>query len=265
MRVLTIVALLLLGACAWVLPRPDDTPAEISGSRPDLDQCSLDVTQSRKTFPEQTDADGVPEPLMIRDQSRSGASRIISNGHLIYFLLTRHDPEPFRNYGPDMSRHMVRPDPPGPLPLSSVWRIDAERNDGPQGEEPLLDRSIVRLVRPDAAGYLRFETGSQTLAASADRASLFMLYKADVPDATRPSTCDGQIRDGDFVYLRQVSPSLWIDAADDGVLSAKPVPPGRGVAPAGSRGDPRCARDEERCHTDEGGGLVCAWAPICTN
>jgi hypothetical protein len=251
----------LLGGCSWILPHPSVVPDRR------IAECSLGVLQARKELPKTRSAAGMPSPLIIRDGSRRGEDRLIRSGQSVYFVATRHDEELLRNYGPDMSRHLISIDPAVPPPPTSLWQIETlDPKGNPLASGALMsDPSIVRLRNVAAAGYLEFGNNAQTPSAPLDRATEFALYKADVPDSTRPTTCDAQIRDGDFVFLQAVEPSTWVNVTDAGAFYVTPLPTRELPAPADSRRNPRCAQDEERCHTDQIGGLVCAWAPVCVN
>jgi len=111
----------------------------------------------------------------------------------------------------------------------------------------LTDGSRVRLRAGRHGGFVYFEGPGSP--------SLLVIRKADVPDQTRPTTCDERLRDGDFVFLRTVSPSIWIGLSARGTGPPVPV-----AAPADRK---KCVRDREICRTDRG-GPVCAWAPDCS-
>ena len=59
---------------------------------------------------------------------------------------------------------------------------------------------------------------------------MFVIYKADVTNPNRPSTCDTQIRDGDYAYIRVLELGMWFRVSE-GTL--KPAPLQRG--PSGRR------------------------------
>lgn len=250
----------LLGGCSWILPHP----GVVADKR--IAECSLGVLQARKDLPKAMSAAGMPSPLILRDgSSRRGEDRSIRSGQSVYFVATQHDVELLRNYGPDTSRRLISIDPEVPPPPTSFWQIEAlDAKGNPLASGALMsDPSVVRLRNVAAAGYLEFGKNAQTPTAPLDRATEFALYKADVPDSTRPTTCDAQIRDGDFVFLQAVEPSTWVNVTDAGAFYVTPLPTEE--SPVDSRRNPRCAQDEERCHTDQNGGLVCAWAPVCVN
>jgi hypothetical protein len=256
-----LAGLVLLGGCSWILPHPSVVPDKR------IAECPLGVLQARKDLPKTISAAGMPSPLVIRDRSRSGEDRLIRSGQSVYFVATRHDVELLRNFGPDMSRRLISIDPAVSPPPTSLWQIEALDPDGkPLASDTLLpDPSLVRLRSVATPGYLEFGKDAQTPTAPLDRATRFALYKADVPDSTRPTTCDAQIRDGDFIFLQAVEPSMWVNVTDAGAFYVTPLATRESAAPADSSRNPRCAQDEESCHTDQDGGLICAWAPLCVN
>jgi hypothetical protein len=251
----------LLGACSWILPHPSAVPDKR------IAECPLGVLQARKDLPRTISATGIPSPLVIRDRSRSGEDRLIRSGQSVYFVATWHDVELLRSLGPARSPHLIPIDPAVSPPPTSLWQIEAlDPNGKPLAKDTLMsDPSVVRLRNVAATGYLEFGKDAQTPTAPLDRATRFALYKADVPDSTRPTTCDAQIRDGDFVYLQAVEPSTWVSVSDAGVFYVMPLATRESTVPADGRRNPRCTRDQERCHTDQDGGLICAWAPLCVN
>jgi hypothetical protein len=71
------------------------------------------------------------------------------------------------------------------------------------------------------------------------------------------------VRDEDFVFIRVLTPSMWVNVAATGMLEVKHTPAGTRSTPDASNTNPLCAREEERCHTDSRGLLICAWTPVC--
>ena len=131
--------------------------------------------------------------------------------------------------------------------------------------EPLLDRSVVRFGVSQASGYLHLQPGAASASVAAAQASDMVIGKADVPDQTRPTTCDSLIRDGDFVFLRAIQTNTWVNVHADGGLYTQSVPYSLRPGASGSDGGAKCARDRELCSTDRDGGLVCVWTPECVN
>jgi hypothetical protein len=164
----------------------------------------------------------------------------------------------------DPSRNSVlasdpRQSQPPPNARVSLWRIEnADLVGNTTNEDSVLsDASVVQFRGVEGSGYLQLGARKTAVVMSGAEASRFMLYKADVPDPMRPTTCDSQIRDEDFVFARLLAPSMWVSVAASGVLEVE-----KARRPLGSQSNPSCARQEERCHTDARGGLVCVWAPV---
>lgn len=263
-RPVAIIGIALLCGCSWFLPHPESSSNVIGDADTPRDgRCSLAVAQHRKSLPGQIVADGVPTPLVIHMQFSIATNREIKSGQSIYFEASSRDADPPRNFGPDMSRHSSSPSQPIPQPL--LWRIEGV---DPRGtviadNAVLMEGSLFELREPEGSSYLLLETKAANVAVPRGAASRFILYKADVPDPTRVTTCDEEIRDGDFVFVRTLAPSAWVNVASPGILRVQQFPAGSAPSPAGSNSNPRCAREEERCHVDRNGGLVCVWAPVC--
>jgi hypothetical protein len=241
MRARTVLAGCLLGleGCAWVLPRPAESPPD-----PGLVQCSLDVAQLRKERPVTLQARGMPALLIIRKDPAAGADRIIRNGQTVYFVATHHD-----------ANRTVLSLASGPASPETLWRLDAIDAGGMPlaADAPLSDASLVRLQRP-GAGYLDLSSDAQSFS-DRNHAEGITLFKADVPDSTRPTTCDDQLRDGDFVFLRTSARPSWVGVSGSGALVTGP----------GDRRSHQCDQQEERCLNDQRGGLVCAWTTRCSH
>jgi hypothetical protein len=257
------IGICVLGGCSWFLPHPDRASNVIGDADTPLDgRCSLAVVQNRKSLFGQIIADGVPKPLLIRIQSSDAPNREIQNGQTIFFVESTRDADPPRNFGPAMSRLQTKAQP---MTRPALWRLEAVNASGNAITENavLMDRGVVELREIEGSGYLELQARSASIAVPRTEASRFVLYKADVPDPTRPTTCDGQIRDEDFVFVRTLAPSSWVSVAATGMLEVQSVPAGATPVAVGSSRNPECAREEERCHTDSRGGLVCVWAPVC--
>jgi len=243
-RAIAAIGLALAGGCSWFLPHPQKLSNIIGDAdTPQDGRCSLAVAQDRKSLFGHVAADGVPKPLTIH--ASIAAAREIRNGESIFFTASTRDVDL--------------------IPQPVLWRIESVEVQGNAIAEDvvLMDRTIVELHAIDGSGYLQLQTTVASVAAPRAEASRFILYKADVPDPTRPTTCDAQIRDDDFVFMRALAPSAWVSVATTGVLEMHIALPGSKPAPVGSNRNPDCAREEERCHTDPHGGLVCVWAPVC--
>ena len=243
---IALVATVVLSGCSWFLPHPEKTSNVIGDADTPRDgRCSLAVAQNRRLLPGQVIADGVPKLLIIHVQSPGATTREVRVGRSVYF-----DPSTREAHPP--TEH-------------ALWRIDSLPNQSNEIPEDavLTDGSMFLLREPEGSGYLQMGSKAVRLAVPRAEASRFIILKADVPDPTRPTTCDEQIRDEDLVFMRVLAPSEWVSVAVTGILQVQPALAGARPAPGGSNTNPLCAREEEHCHTDSRGGLVCAWAPVC--
>ncbi len=216
----------------------DERGAEAPGAEapPALRPCSLEQVQARKSAARDPQIAGVATPFIIHRISPAARDRFVRSGNVISFVLP--DDEPAADL--EVTWSLAALDPAGRL-LS--------------GNDRLMDGNMIRL---------RGAADAQTqLSGASNAAPPFIIVKADVPDQTRPTSCDSQVRDGDFVFVHTISPSVWLGATPAGDLQVLPGDPSPREASMGGAADPRCAQDHESCHTDMGGGFVCAWAPSC--
>jgi hypothetical protein len=253
-RLLSAGAVLLLGApmlggCSLVLPHPDkDLPDQ------GIEQCSLDTLQYRRQLPAKITAQGTAVPLIVRHVT-PGADRLLRNGQSIYFNDT-HPHADASNNQDSSDRIMISLNPLTAPKDSSVWILDAleKESEAAPADSFVSNRALIRL-RTSSGDYLRVVDGQLSISSNIDNASHFVVYKIDVPDSTRRTSCDERLRDGDFVFLEALEPSLWLDSSADGTL--------RGATGNGSNGA-ECVQERQRCYTDDRGGLACAWAPKCS-
>jgi hypothetical protein len=217
--------------CGWAAHSAAATADDAADNAPQFRPCSLEQVQSRKTLYRRADISGVATPLLINIAAPSSAERLVRNGKFISFS----------SGNSDVSAAGVVP-----------WRLETLDPAGRAATDatPLGDGNMIRLrtaaVKPES-----------------DKDPPLVIVKADVPDQNRPTTCDAQIRDGDFVFLHTISPSVWLTAAPaptTPVHRTETMP--QSVLVNGSA-DPTCVQDSETCVTDKTGGLVCAWAPSC--
>jgi hypothetical protein len=247
---IVVLALAVLGGCSWFLPHPDSSSNVLGDADTTRDgRCSLAVAQDRRLLPRQIAAAGIPTPLIIRTRSPGASNnRNIGNDQSVEF---------------DASTNLASP--AQTAPHGTAWRIKVVDTQGEAlaGDATLANGSVFALREDKGSGYLRLDTRSTstTTTVAQAEASRFVVYKADAPDSTRPTTCDEQIREGDFVFLRVLEPSAWASVDSLGALGIQGAAFGKPVPD--SHSNPRCARQEERCRTDSLGGLVCVWAPVC--
>jgi hypothetical protein len=196
----------------------------------------------------------VAVPVIVR-HATPGDERLLRNGEAIYFADTHPQADASQNVDSGdrqmISMHTSR------LPKdSSIWILEAVgKEDGASPEASVIsDRGLIRL-RSSKGGYLRLVDGQPGVSANIENASQLVVYKIDVPDSTRPTSCDERLRDGDFVFLEALEPNRWLDSSADGVLHS---------IPAKDTDVAACVQERERCYTDERGGIACAWGPKCS-
>jgi hypothetical protein len=222
--------------CGCVSPgAPAVEAASAPDDAPQFKSCSLEQVQSRKMLSRHPDISGVATPLLVHIAVPLGSERLVRNGEVISF---------------SASNAVAGAQGVTPLQLEALDPAGRPAADA----TPLIDGTMIRL---------RAAAGNSSSNAPSDKNPPLVIVKADVPDQGRPSTCDAQIRDGDFVFIYTISPSVWLDAPPAGstpLARADSTP--RAALVNGSE-DPSCAQDRETCVTDKRGGTVCAWAPAC--
>ena len=218
--------------CGWAAQGAAAVEADdAADNAPQFRPCSLEQVQSRKTLYRRTDISGVATPLLIHITAPSSSERLVRNGKVISFSSGNGEPAA-----------------QGAVP----WRLETLDPAGRPSTDaiPLSDGNMIRLR-------------TSAVKSQSDKDPPLVIVKADVPDQNRPTTCDAQIRDGDFVFIHTISPSVWLSAAP---APNTPVPRDdampHSVLVNGSA-NPSCVQDSETCVTDKSGGLVCAWAPSC--
>ena len=206
-----LIGLSLLGGCAWILPKP--TPPAGPGDSV-TSMCTLDLAEARKAAGAAV-AGGTPaEPLIIALDDGPSADRAIRSGHRV--LLQRAT----------TTNHAMTPGED--TAVVTINAVDAAGD----AQRWLIDRSVVRVapraIRPEP----EFE---------------FLLLKADMPSPNRPTTCDGLLRDGDYVFLQSTTSRRWA-AIRHGELTLQNEP----VA-----ADRPCREPRESCYTDRYGAVLC--------
>ena len=204
--IIIVPALAVLSGCHWVLPEPKSPEG---AAAPRSAACTLDLAQSRRSTLTRIAAAGSARPLIISLSSRATEDRLLRNGVQVELC----DLETAGDAGAS----------PLPLTILAVG-VDASV------PAPIRDGSLIRL---------RAAADASALAAPV------RIHKVDVPDPNRPTSCDAQLRDGDFVLLRSESPSAWLELN------------GGRLAVAAGPAVPGCARSKEHCYTDRRGGLLC--------
>ena len=168
-------------ACSMILPHPL-TPEGVAG---DTRDCSLELDRSRQVAACEKTAAGAPTLVIIRPSSRSLSDPTIHDRSVVEFT----SDQSFANA--DRSRDR--------------WRVELLRKPSPRpSPHRLSDGDLIYLWNVTAHRYLRVSSPEAAAADVRHRsdASIFALYKADVTNPNRPSTCDARVRDGDYVYIR---------------------------------------------------------------
>jgi len=229
------VAAALLSGCAGLspkLPIDDGGPSAAStGTR-----CRPDLSEVQQAAVDRADTFGMAVPAIIVRASGPSADRAIRSGTLVIIRSIAAISDQRSAYGTET----------GPLVLRAV---------GPDGAGPveILSGAVVGL-QSRSTGRLPPDARTDASAATDSRiADRFVIYKADVPDRDRPTSCDTKLRDGDFVYLRRLAPSAWVEIRD-GILTSS-VPTLSAAAP--------CDALEQDCYTDRYGRLLCTRFRTC--
>ena len=144
-----------------------------------------------------------------------------------------------------------------------TWRVDLLHTPSPRpSPHRLSDGDLIYLWNVTSHRYLRVSSPAAADVKHRSDASIFALYKADVTNPNRPSTCDAQVRDGAYVYIRALEPSTWFSVSD-GVLEPAPLQPRLASDPAQLPEGPANSVADQRCRTDERDQLLCGWVAQC--
>ncbi len=234
--------LLCASACSMIQPEP----LSEAGDTMDPRDCSLELDRSRQVAPCEPKADGAPTLVIIRLSSLGRSGPTILDRSFVEFSTDQSSPD-----AADKSRH--------------TWRVDLLHTPSPRpGPHRLFDGDLIYLWNVTSHRYLRVSSPAAAAADAKHRsdASIFVLYKADVTNPNRPSTCDARVRDGDYVYIRALEPSTWFSVSD-GVLEPAPLqlPSASGLSELPER--PANSAASQRCRTDERNQLLCGWVAQC--
>ncbi len=222
-----------LCGCTWVMPRPSSSAAAAVASGTAAN-CQLDLVEARQASVRHIDAAGMAMPTVILRADGPSSDRVIRNGTRVILRSIAAVGDRAASSGTETA----------PLIIAPV---------GGAGSDPVEIRgdAVVQL-RPRAPAV----GGNAVARAAASLTTVdeFVIYKADVPDPNRPTTCDDTLRDGDFVYLRTIVPSAWVEVRD-GTLAPSTQPSSAAV---------RCSTPDRECYTDRYGGLLCAHVRACS-
>ena len=224
----------IVSGCAWVLPKPSTASTGV-GASGNGTACQLDQSEARRTTIDHVTAIGIPSPAAILRIDGRPSDRTIRNGDRITLRAFTLADGNHASLGAETTF----------LKVSSVGGVGSDpveiRGDSVVLLRPQNERSGVaaQAVEPDSS--------------SSSTSDEFVIYKADVADPNRPTTCDNVLRDGDLVYLRTIVPSAWVEVRDRALhRETQPLTP-----------DSMCRASEQHCYTDRYGGLVCARLATC--
>jgi hypothetical protein len=225
----------LLCGCAWVLPKPTERTTATGASGADA-TCSIDLSEARRAIVARVDAAGIAVPAIITGADGAPADRTIRNGSLVTL----------RALPPINDQRTLPATETAPMTISLI---------GGAGSDPVEIRgeSVVRLRPRGESPVATGDIAGAKRPPGSSPADEFVIYKADVPDPNRPTTCDTVLRGGDFVYLRTIVPSTWVEVRDRTLVSATPA-----LTPTA-----HCRESDQSCYTDPSGGLLCARMPTC--
>lgn len=228
-----VLAACFLYSCAWVLPKPSAGKADAvaAGSQA---ECRLDLAEARQAAVDRVDAVGAAVPSIVVLADGPNEDRVIRNDSRVML----------RSISGVADRRPTRGTETAPMTIVSVGGVAFDPVE-------IRGESVIRL-QAGGAGPLAPGAGAKPTP-TATAAREFVVYKADVPDPNRPSSCDSILRDGDFVYLRTLAPSAWVTVYDGTLAPAADAGPRR----------TRCGAPQQQCYTDRYGGLVCARFRTC--
>jgi hypothetical protein len=201
--------------------------------------CTLELAEARKGRSVAIFGDGAAEPLVISLEGGPSSDRAIRGGAVIALRGVSA-----------VGQERMQPTDGVSMAIEPVA--------GPgDARDWIHDGSLVRLTAPPdviaagrGAGAGRGQNGE-----SAPQPEPMIIFKADRPTPNRPTTCDGRLRDGDFVFLQAITPRRWIDLRS-GALVAR-----SDYAPA----EADCRQPRELCYTDRYGALLCVNYFTCAN
>lgn len=232
------ISVLWVSGCSMFLPHPLPSTGPTAGAL-DTRGCSLERDRGRQISPCEQNAVGEPTLLIIRRSTGSPADPIIHDRDLVGF-------------SSDGSTGQAD------VGSRTQWQVVLLRKPSPRpSPQPLTDGDLIYLRDAGAHRYLRVSSaGAPTVdARRRSDAAVFALYKADVENPNRPGTCDDRVRDGDYIYLRALEPSLWFTVSDGALRAVRVALPKRESSTVA----------DQRCRTDEGNQLICGWVAHCVH
>ena len=228
MRLIGALILSLVSGCAWVLPRPSRPPPPPEAAVAAYAACTLELTEARKNRSTSLHGAGAARPLIINLADGPSTDHVIRDGSAVALRRAAGG-------GGEATRASA-----------SMQALIQAAGTLSGTHDTIEDQGVIRFrpraTAPGPGSEAAADAGSPALA---DRD--FLVFKADTPNPNRPASCDPLLRDGDFVYLQSVRPSMWVTVSG-GTLVAQGA-----RAPDGSP----CQAPKETCYTDRYGGMLC--------
>jgi hypothetical protein len=218
----------------------DDDP-----SRKLRGECDAARIEMRKDIAKSPGVSGIATPFIVRHAGEH-ANSILRSGESMTFTANERNAK---------------------IPSPAIWWLETlDRTGLPKlGSSPLLDGGVVHFRRLRSLDELLRQDGgtepSEDIVVPPD--SMLVIIKADVPEAKNPSTCDAQLRNGDFVFVRTFSHPMWLGATATGELAVTTTQPDLQTDPARRQCTSQCTTLTERCRSAARSGRLCVWVSEC--
>lgn len=227
-RLIAVVVAVLLSSCAWLLPAASPSSSS-EATAAAAAACTLELTERRRALSTSVAGAGAAQPLIISLTDVQRDDRTIRDGSNVTLR---------RAAGGGATAARETKSVPARVELVA-----------PRSEQPaaIEDRAIVRLRSPGGDPATQGSAAATRQSAASVVDGEVAVFKADAPNANRPSTCDATLRDGDFVYLKSLEQNAWIGLADErlaGQVARRPI-------------ESPCREPKEQCYTDRSGNLLC--------
>ena len=255
-----------LTACSLIAPAFADRDSGLEAGL--TSRCTLERMQQRKELPLRPQSSGIAYAFVVRTQSAGATDRVVRSAGTVY-LRTRAEPESYAGVSRDALGHAGEAVVAHEQRLESAqpWTLTALDVLGrPRRDTVIRDGATIRLQTANTARYLSIDEHRRVLttAKRSEPGSELVIYKADVPDASFPGTCDAVIRDGDYVLLRERYPDAWLGVNHAGAFVAGQEAAAADRASRSQRAAVRiCVDETQSCYQDDAGRLYCAWVPAC--
>lgn len=259
-----------LTACSLIAPRSSDQTDELTRASA-IQHCTLKELEERKNLPLRVVSSGTAYAFIVRTQPIGPTNRAVTGEHALYIQIP-NESKAFVGVARDgqgqLGHVVVQRDEQ--LLSAQAWFVSGTDFLGRMRSKNTLLHSgaSIRLRAADSGHFINVDQrGAVTASSTRSRdAVTLVIYKADVPDATHPATCDAIIRDGDYVFLGEGErrPHAWLGVDHDGALRAGREPPAVDATSESATSINRiCLDEKEVCYNDSDGLLYCAWVPSC--